>query len=407
MNIMKTEDYDPAYAITIAKVDAITPIPGYDRIVVATINGISGIVSNSVVAGDLVAAVPEGARITHEYLYEHSLYSARELNKDTNAHGYFAKDGIVKGRKIAGTRSYVFVIPLDEYDLGDVAEGESFDAVTDGTTQHTLVVRPNIVEDPTPTHKKTDGHPTPVYIPEPIKYTRHYDTPRLDSPNTDKTAVTPFASATITIKIHGTSVIIGYTKLAPTKRRGIVGAIQRLWRMAFPKYGIWCASRNRLRPLTDPIYGVAAQHLAPYLQKNMVVYGEIAGPGIQTNYDYGTRAPKFMPYRIVSVDDDCNTVTEVSMGAVIRYGEYLEGINSEYFMRPTVVFEGNLSELAESDCDIHTWRSKLLDKIAASFGLEELEPLCENKVVREGIVMRIQNHAFKYKSRKFMEKNKQ
>jgi hypothetical protein len=82
---------------------------------------------------------------------------------------------------------------------------------------------------------------------------------------------------------------------------------------------------------------------------------------------------------------------------------------AKYLEPLQVLYVGTLKDLyPEVDTENH-WHENILEHMKndkKNYGMEENEPLCKNKVPREGIVIRIENStrmAFKLKCMKFYE----
>ena len=157
----------------------------------------------------------------------------------------------------------------------------------------------------------------------------------------------------------------------------------------------------------------------PFLKRGMTVYSEIFGyqtgssdKMIQKMYDYGCPQGenKMMPYRITTKTDDGKTrewdVMEVKQWTetLIRKNEWLKD-----FVAPiTILYHGKAFEMyPELDTDTH-WRENFLQRLKEdkeTLGMELDEPLCKNKVPREGVCVRIDGdpiaECFKLKTNAF------
>lgn len=167
------------------------------------------------------------------------------------------------------------------------------------------------------------------------------------------------------------------------------------------------------------VWGEYNELLKGKIEKGMTVYGEIFGyltgsqTMIQKQYDYGCSVGtnKFMPYRITSELEDgkkyewnVSEVKEWTEKLIEQYPEIKERI-----MVIPILYHGTLQDLYPN-IDIHNhWNEEVLEAIKNDkkhFGMELREPLCKNKVYREGVVLRIDNdpnaEAFKLKSDGFL-----
>lgn len=200
-------------------------------------------------------------------------------------------------------------------------------------------------------------------------------------------------------------------------------------------YGFIYSSRTLVRnpysqrPVTKSgyysvdIYSEYGDLLKPYLDKGMTVYGEICGyetgknKYIQKNpdYDYKCKVGEnfFMPYRITYKFED-GTKSEWNVEEV--YGWTLKLIKEHPELanriKPiTILYHGTLGELYPDIPQDEHWGNAVLEAMANDtdhFGMELDEPLCNNKVPREGICIRIDDdpiaECFKLKTFAFLKK---
>lgn len=256
--------------------------------------------------------------------------------------------------------------------------------------------------------------------------------------------ITPNTVVTITNKLHGTSAIFSRVKTrVPIK----LPFYKKIWNRfvdtngMFTKaritdyridYGNVYSSRTVIKNkyinngVNEGFYGtdVWAEYnelLKDKIPDGMTVYGEIIGylsgsdKMIQKQYDYGCEVGrnKFMPYRITSSFED-GTKYEWN---VIEVEEWTEKLIKDYpeikdrieFIH--ILYHGTLGNLYP-DIDVSNhWHENVLEALKNDkecFGMELDEPLCKNKVPREGIVLRIHGdkhaEAFKLKTDAFYGK---
>ena len=156
----------------------------------------------------------------------------------------------------------------------------------------------------------------------------------------------------------------------------------------------------------DP-WGCVNRDFGPYIENGMTVYGEIVGyieggqKMIQAKHDYGCQPGcwKFMPYRITMTDDFGNK-TEWDIKEVDEWTHKLVEAHPELadkVMFMTILHYGRFGDLYP-DLDEHNhWHENVLARMKADrekFLMEEDEPLCKNKVPREGVVIRIVGDKF-------------
>ena len=184
------------------------------------------------------------------------------------------------------------------------------------------------------------------------------------------------------------------------------------------EYGIIYSSRNTIKNRylrkkdshdfygTD-IWGCVNREFSPYLDKGMTVYGEIVGyvegkdTMIQAQHDYGCKKGqwKFMPYRITMTDEEGNKtewdIKEVDAWTRNLVKEHPELEDKTMFL--TILYYGRLGDLYPDIDEKTHWHENLLQRMKEdkdNFGMELDEPLCKNKVPREGIVIRIVGDKF-------------
>ena len=165
----------------------------------------------------------------------------------------------------------------------------------------------------------------------------------------------------------------------------------------------------------------------------MTIYGEVAGyvdgrsKGIQelggVVYDYGCKEGDniMMPYRIKTVDEEGN-VTEYNVQDVYDYTvnniipalKELDEKNgtdwASHIMPIDILYNGTMMGLYPHMNPNEHWHENVLEclKNEPRFCMEKNEPLCKNKLPREGIVVRINDdpipEAYKLKCLKFLGK---
>lgn len=296
----------------------------------------------------------------------------------------------------------------------------------------------------------------------------HYDTAQL---NRNIHRLTPTDVVDITVKVHGTSAIYGNVlvnkpvqltplqkainkslldikrKLDSLRRNGIgrrkgnkeyarllkqmVIAKSRYTNPVRQAYGNVYSSRSVIKnQYINPgvnkgyydvdVWGEYNELLKDVLPEGITVYGEIFGyitgeeRMIQKGYDYGCPSGKnrFMPYRITESMNGGGK-REYDVSEVIAWTKELIQAHpnlKDCIMGLPLLYHGTLADLyPEIACD-GEWNDNVLDAMKHDvdhFGMEKREPLCKNKVPREGIVLRISYdpiaEAFKLKTTAFLQ----
>ena len=263
----------------------------------------------------------------------------------------------------------------------------------------------------------------------------HYDTKQLQQ---DIDILKPDDQITLTTKVHGTSVILA--NVLCNRKLTRWEKIKKFFgcKVQETEYGNIYSSRkvikNRyINPKANDFYstdvwGSCNNVFSQFLTPGMTVYGEIVGycensnTMIQKNHDYGCKPGqwKFMPYRITLTAQDGSksefSVIEVAewvdyilmeFGDQPAYGNYKI---SDVLMRMDIRFIGRVCEMYPNLTYDENWHANLLELMkndTEMLGMELDEPLCKNKVPREGVVLRLLNdkyaRAWKLKAKKFYE----
>lgn len=258
--------------------------------------------------------------------------------------------------------------------------------------------------------------------------------------------IKPTDSVAITVKIHGTSFVCGKVHVKtpiklPFMRRmcnkfiDLTGLFKKYRTIDYKiEYGNVTSSRKVIKnkyinkDVTDgyysvDIWGEYGELIYPYLSEGMTLYGEIFGyltnntKMIQKQYDYGCEVGtnKLMPYRITTSLPDGGKY-EWNVEEVKDWTEKLIKEHPEIADRIHVIdllYHGTLADLYPTLSLTEHWNENVLEELRNDkkhFGMEKDEPLCENKVPREGICIRINddetNENFKLKCQKFYDREK-
>lgn len=367
--------------------------------------------------------------------------------------GYFNKYGRVRTITLQNTPSFgcLFGIPeLFKFDktitTADIEayEGQEFD-----TVNGVLFVK--VYVPPMP-ERKQHGKGTGKAQKKLKRFDRlvegefafHYDTQQFQK---NVHQFNPEDVVTISVKLHGTSVIIG--KL-PVKNPIKLPFFQRAWNWFVDGTGLF-----RKHRITDyeigigPIYSsrkvIKNQYINkdvnsgyysvdvwseygdiiyPYLDEGMTIYGEILGyetgndKPIQKLYDYGCEQGenRIMIYRITSPDEnglkrewEVDEVFDWTLNLIDKM-EKAEDENYKKIHPINILYHGKLEDmypevLPEGD----KWHEKLLEMMKNDtklLGMEEIEPMCTKHIVpREGVCIRKDHdpirECFKLKSMAF------
>lgn len=433
MNISKNKDFKEEYCSSIVRIGELFPIEGKDRIVKTLVNGLSIVVGKSEFRTGDVAVYCANETCLHElFLHLNDMYDDRELNSNPENKGYINHHGRVRMIRLGGVPSYGILLHPDsiarfinepEDKVRAFLEshvGEDFDEIN-GERFIQVYVPPVKERTPVPKsdrrQKKLDRFK--MLIDGSFRF--HYDTSQLAKNMGD---INPDDSLFISNKLHGTSGIFSNILTnVPTPW------YRRLWRKLTGKdpydkaYNIVYSSRTVIKNqyinpkqkdggyYSDDVWGYWAKKLDGYIPKDHCIYGEIVGftpngTPIQKGYDYGCSPDglvrsKLMIYRMTENGHELD-IPEVS-----GFGEQLETFLPGEIIRFPLMYHGTLKELYP-DLDVNGhWHENVLERLKneKKFGMEELEPMCMQKVPREGFVVRKENdpiaEAWKLKTDKF------
>lgn len=171
------------------------------------------------------------------------------------------------------------------------------------------------------------------------------------------------------------------------------------------------------------VWGTYNDIMKPYIEKGMMIYGEICGyvdktgKMIQKGYDYGCEPGEnfLMIYRIVTTREN-GTKKEWEVDEIHKWTVNLIKKHPELKknLHPIdILYNGTLKDLYPEISTTEHWHENVLEALRNDkehFGMEELEPMCKNKTPREGIVLRKYGdpvaEAFKLKCIAFLEKER-
>lgn len=366
--------------------------------------------------------------------------------------GFFNKTGRVRSIRLGGVASKGYLFTLEELakynpkvkDINlEEYLGQDFDTV-DGELFVKAYV-PFVPEKRTKTSSAKKRNKKIVRFDRMIEgeFSFNYDSLLLPK-NIHK--IKPTDSVAITVKIHGTSFVCGkvhvktpiklpFMQRMRNKFIDLTGLFKKYRTIDYKvEYGNVTSSRNVIKnkyinkDVTDGYYSVDVwseygELIYPYLSEGMTLYGEIFGyltnstKMIQKQYDYGCEVGtnKLMPYRITTSLPDGGKY-EWNVEEVKDWTEKLIKEHPEIADRIHVIdllYHGTLADLYPTLSLTEHWNENVLEELRNDkkhFGMEKDEPLCENKVVREGLCIRIDddetNENFKLKCQKFYDREK-
>ena len=461
--LTKSKNFTEEYCCSVVRIGELQEVENSDNLKKTYINGESIVVNkNDVSEGDVMLYVSNECQIDDNFLAVNNMYSDWRLNDNfkeiekliesnpdyeksddiKTKRGYFGKNGRVRMIKLRGCPSFGVLFKTDSlvkayWWLKDTdwnaLVGTDFDTICEKQPADNDITFVRAYVPPTNSHHKTESKKMSKWD----KFDRmvagqfklHYDTELL------KKHLDLFKKDTkinVTVKMHGTSFICGnllvnYPKNFYRLRR----IINKIFKTSIPEftqdYGMVVSSRkviknewaNNKHPegyYGKDIWTEYGNMLYPYIPNGFTIYGEIVGyltgesRMIQKDYDYGCKVGenKLMIYRITEHTD--SGFKEYSIEEVEVFTHYLikamdkakdSNVSRILDISDVDLFKGCVGDLV-SDVE------ELPTELAKRFKIEENEPLCKNKVPREGVVVRIADdevaEAFKLKSVTFLSR---
>lgn len=432
MKISKSKNFKDEYCASILKIGEMFPIEGKDRIVKTFLNGLSIVVGKEdYKEGDVIVYCPIETVLPPKFLHINNMYEDKSMNENPEEKGYINKHGRIRIVKLGGIASQGLILnpksiaKYTDNSVEDVVKflekhvGEDFDEMNDERFVKVYVPKIKKNEHVTKGDKRNNKLKKFNMLTEDTNFRYHYDTAQFAKEIKD---FNPEDKVYISNKLHGTSAIFSniITNI-PTNW------LKRMWRKYIlktneydQKYNLIYSSRTVIKNqfinpnqksggyYGDDVWGHWAAKLDGFIPKGYNVYGEILGftpngSPIQKQYDYGCipGESKLMVYRIT------NDGKELEVPEVIEFGKQLKEKLGDEIIEFPLLFEGTLQELYP-DVDVQNhWHENVLEKMKNEkrFRMEQMEPMCKNKVPVEGIVVRKANdpvsEAFKLKTISF------
>ncbi len=433
MKFSKSKAFKDEYCATCVQIGEIFPIEGKDRIVKTFVNGLSIVIGkDEFKTGDVAVYCANEASINELFLHINSMYDDKELNMDVTKKGYINKHGRIRVIKLGGVPSFGLLLnpetianfinePVEQVKTFlEEHIGEDFDEING--ERFIQVYMPSVKsksQGKSRTEKKHEKlNRFKMLIEGSFRF--HYDTQTLQKHMNE---LSPEDEVWISTKIHGSSVCLANILTnTPTPWH------KRLWRKYVKHiqeydqdYNLIYSSRNVIKNefinpkhgsfYSDDIWGFWAEKLKGLIPKNVCVYGEIMGytqngSPIQKGYDYGCSLndetkSKLMIYRMTRDNKECEIPEVIDFGLTLK--EKLGNIIMAY----PWLWHGKMKYLYPDVLENGHWHENVLERMKRDkrFLMEMDEPLCNNKVPREGIVLRKANdpiaEAFKLKTEKF------
>lgn len=400
---LSTYENESSYVATIVKLPELKPVAGLDNLVVANIFWYNCLVSKNSDATILYVFFPAETVLSKTFLKENNLYRSVLLNSDTEKKWFFEESGRVKAVKFKGIVSSWFLIPVQSLSVisnqyASLKEWDTFHSIdwVDICRKYKRYEAPKRLSASERTSKRLERFD--IVIPNQFRF--HIDTPQFlrfisDFKEWDKVVITE--------KLHGTSAVFANT--LTRKKLSMIERIAKKFGISVNEYQYYplYSSRKVIKnsEAKDPrnitayywedVWWIHAKQLESKIEKGITLYWEIvwytqSWEYIQKWYHYGCKEKesKFYCYRITYTTPD-GTVIEFTDSQIRQYCslrdiEVVPIIYSHLFN--VIDFEGLIK-----------W-------------IEIMCPLNDNKVPREGVVIRRDGQesysAYKLKSQLFL-----
>lgn len=470
--LRKTKDFTEEYCCSVVVVGALEDVENSDNLKKTHVNGESIVVNKQDVhEGDVMLYVSNECQIAAWFLSANNLYRHHTLNANAEKVearikadpdflktdeakglcGYFEDNGRVRMIKLRGCPSFgVLFKPVSMERALPVLKGFDWQSAVgtdfDGIVSDTALTKDGDKELPFVRAYVPKRNVPRCHIPKaesrwdrlnrmvPGQFKLHYDTVPLKKHLLD---FKPEMEITVTVKMHGTSFICGNLLTnVPLRffriRRWINNMLHLGIRESRQEYGMVVSSRKLIKNewlhVSHPegyygsdIWTEYGDIVYPYLPKGVTLYGEICGyitgnaKMIQAGYDYGCKpgANFLMPYRVT--EHTGGVLKEYSIEEVGRLTEQIKTAMCDtgdknagriFNIINVRLYDGKISGLVGEDGEI----GDLSDRLGDLCRIEGNEPLCQTKVPREGVVVRINGdevaEAFKLKSMRFLDREK-
>ena len=394
------------YLAKFITIENIKKHPDADRLQVLSVDGNTLIVNLDYKEGDTCVYFPVESSINSELIAYANLFQDISKNKNPEQPGgFFTASCRVKPLKLRGIPTQGFLLPVPLFFDWLSSKGYTFEIpyqLPSIEFSHfndiELLKKYQILKENQGSTKYpdglVDGHFS-LHSSTPSFY-KNYKKFKLDD------------HIDISVKLHGTSAVFSKTLVENKlslwqKLLKLLGAnlLTRSYQFIYTSRSTFRNGHN-FKYIGQDVYGVTAQKIKHHLHDGMTIYGEIvgykpAGAFVQKHYDYGCNVNQsdFYIYRIT---------TTTPSGLVVEWDE--KRINDyAYPLGLKVVpnlYSGTVENLIKdkltSDSDVS---EVFLETIKDSF-LEQSEPLCVNKVPREGVVIRKRTTSLEvYKAKSF------
>lgn len=212
MKLLEPENKD--YAGVVVRLPKPVELEGFDNLVGLQVLGSQALVAKSSDYGDLALVFTAGTQLSEEFAYKNNLHRHNDKNENQAESGYLEDNRHIRSLKLRGHRSDALVVRLEalsyikKLDLSQFEEGDTFDRIGDHEICRKFVRKPTRAQATLEKNKKKQ-------IDE-RRFPEHFDT---DNFFKNSHIIPENADVTVTQKLHGTSVRVGYVPVPHEKTR--------------------------------------------------------------------------------------------------------------------------------------------------------------------------------------------
>lgn len=416
MKLTKSENHDPNYLAAVIEVKSIRDHSNADRLSIVSVFGNDCIVGRDTQVGDVFIYFPLECQISLKILSAANLFSDPNTNADGTTKGFFEKKGRVKALRLRQEKSCGFLMQAKTfadatgYDESQfrLEVGEEFDTLDGELVCNKYIVNKRQTGEPGEKREKVEDKHSIARRLVPNQFRFHYSTPHLGR---NSHLLTPDSIISITEKLHGQNGVfckvlvnvIPSWKDKLAKKLG-VQTKEKEYQFIYSSRSVMKTRRDG--SIGEDQWGKHAHQISNKIPPGYSVMGEVvgftpSGGGIQKAYDY-----KCEPFQSalkvfrITYTDPTGEVLELGWLDIVRFCEKygLETVPGHYYGRA-----GNLFDIVEDEF----WNENFLKALENKY-LDKPCPLCNSKVINEGVVISIEDKinrpVFKYKSFGFLEK---
>lgn len=363
------------YKAFVAKIDKVEPIEKAETIQKAFVLGSQVIVSKEKKEGDVVLFFPEEGVLSDDFLKENNLYRHSNLNKDKNKKGYFDDNGRIRTQKFLGEKSEGFVAELNALNyLGKINDLQVGDEIQ--TINGVVVAKKYINSKTLEAAQRNKNKKKKFRAIFTEMFPQHFDTEQF---RFYKDKIKKGSLITISSKIHGTSGRYGCVKVKHNLPKW-KATLNKVFRLSKTEEWQYLVGTRRVdlyeeENAKESYHGSEQfrfdilEYLKPYLEKNMVIYGEIVGwangkplmpphdisklkdkdytkkYGREILYKYNNRVGEnsFVVYRIAYVNED-GKATDLSPFQAQAWCEK-RGLKFVKTVFPSFIYDGDVKKL--------------------------------------------------------------